>query len=84
MGSAWTVTRKRLTGTKTCNVSGQRVRNYAEQQKIGQRVDGNTNTVTRDETCNVNGQRVWNCAKQQKTGQRVDGNAKTVNGDENV
>ena len=49
-------TRKRLTGTKTCNVNGQHVnvngqhvRNCAKQKKCGQRMDGNAKTVNGDE-----------------------------------
>ena len=56
LGSAWMETRKRLTGTKTCNVNGQHVnvngqhvRNCAKQKKCGQRMDGNAKTVNGDE-----------------------------------
>ena len=45
LGIAWTVTRKRFTGTKTGNANGQRVPNCAKQQKTGLRVDGNAKTA---------------------------------------
>ena len=100
LGIAWTVTRKRFTGTKTGNANGQRVPNCAKQQKTGLRVDGNAKTANggknvervrqRPHACgtgrnSTNLGSAWMDRRKRSTGTKTcNVNGQHVNGDEYV